>query len=222
VHLHPGSSDEDSLGNPDYVHSGHYNYSHGTAELDGYSRDNGSDDPASALHSKTHSVTQLVIQAGEDHTARHGNPARRDEHNFEPTDAYTLHETYGTGPKDAAIEVQHDRSVDQQRIQESDPQDWFNDSTEPLLPTSLPTSSYNPEAESRSTEAWRRRQAPSQPYLRRYPTRKVRLVQGSALSIDYPVPSAIQNSVRDKYRNDPNWESGEFTHMRCKFLQRSL
>ena len=51
VHLHPGSSDEDSLGNPDYVHSGHYNYSHGTAELDGYSRDNGSDDPASALHS---------------------------------------------------------------------------------------------------------------------------------------------------------------------------
>jgi hypothetical protein len=220
VHLHRASSYEDSLSNPNYVRSDHYNHPHGTEELDGYSRDNGSDDPATAPHSKTHGVTQLVIQAGEDRTARRGNPTRRDEHSFEPTDGYTLHETYGTGPNDAAIEVQHDRSDDQQRMQDSLPQDWFNDATEPLLQTSSPSSSYDPGAESRSTEAWRRRQAPGQPYLRRYPTRKVKLVQG-VLSLDYPVPSAIQNSVRDKYRDDPSVRSGEFTHKRCEFLQVS-
>src|SRR2546421_541467 len=85
VHLHPGSSYEDSFSNPDNVRSDHYSYPHDTAELDGYSRDNGSDDPASAPHSQTHGVTPLVIQTGEDHTARLGNLARHDEHSFEPT-----------------------------------------------------------------------------------------------------------------------------------------
>jgi chitin synthase len=65
-----------------------------------------------------------------------------------------------------------------------------------------------------STEAWRQRQAPG---LRRYATRKVKLVQGSVLSVDYPVPSAIQNAVQAKYRNDLEGGSEEFTHMRCTF-----
>ena len=218
VHPNHRSSYEDSFSNP--VRSDHYSYPHGTAELDGYSRDNGSDDPPSALHSKTHGVTQLVIQAPEDHPTCRGNLARRDEHSFEPTDGYTLHKTYGTGPKDAAVEVQHDRSDDQQRIQASASQDWFHDSTEPLLQRSLPASPYN-RAESRSTTAWRRRQVPGQHHLRRYTTRKVRLVQGSVLSVDYPVPSAMQNSVQYKYRNHPGSGSEEFTHMRCKFLEVS-
>jgi chitin synthase len=64
-----------------------------------------------------------------------------------------------------------------------------------------------------STEAWRQRQAPSSG-LRRYATRKVKLVQGSVLSVDYPVPSAIQNAVQAKYRNDLEGGSEEFTHMR--------
>jgi hypothetical protein len=179
------------------------------------------DDPPSALHSNTHGVTQLVIQAREDHTARRGNPARRDKHSFEPTDGYTLHENYVTGPTNAAVEVQHDRYHDQQRIQGSASQGWFHDSTEPLLQTSPPTSSYNPGAQSRSTTAWRRRQAPGQHHLRRPATRKVKLVPGSVLSVDCPVPSAIQNSVQHKYRNDPVHGSEEFTHMRCKFLEVS-
>lgn len=48
-------------------------------------------------------------------------------------------------------------------------------------------------------------------------TRKVKLVQGSVLSADYPVPSAIQNAIQAKYRNDLESGSEEFTHMRCKY-----
>ncbi|OKO97953.1 Chitin synthase C [Penicillium subrubescens] len=36
--------------------------------------------------------------------------------------------------------------------------------------------------------------------IRRYPTRKIKLVQGYVLSADYPVPSAIQNAVQKQYR----------------------
>lgn len=78
-------------------------------------------------------------------------------------------------------------------------------------------------SETSSTEAWRQRQAPGGPSggggggLRRYATRKVKLVQGSVLSVDYPVPSAIQNAIQAKYRNDLEGGSEEFTHMRCEF-----
>lgn len=81
-------------------------------------------------------------------------------------------------------------------------------------------------SETSSTEAWRQRQAPGGPSggggggggggLRRYATRKVKLVQGSVLSVDYPVPSAIQNAIQAKYRNDVEGGTEEFTHMRCK------
>ncbi|PYH63826.1 chitin synthase C [Aspergillus vadensis CBS 113365] len=50
--------------------------------------------------------------------------------------------------------------------------------------------------------------------LRRYGTRKINLVQGSVLSIDYPVPSAIQNAIQPQYRDAEEAFSEEFTHMR--------
>lgn len=53
--------------------------------------------------------------------------------------------------------------------------------------------------------------------LKRAQTRKVKLVQGSVLSADYPVPSAIQNAIQAKYRNDLESGSEEFTHLRCTF-----
>ena len=58
--------------------------------------------------------------------------------------------------------------------------------------------------------------------LRRYATRKVKLIQGSVLSVDYPVPSAIQNSVQAKYRSDLEGGSEEFTHMRCEYATTIL
>ena len=70
-------------------------------------------------------------------------------------------------------------------------------------------------SETSSTEAWRQRQAPQN--LRRFNTRKVKLVQGSVFSTDYPVPSAIQNAIQAKYKNkDLEGGSEEFTHLRCK------
>jgi chitin synthase len=72
-------------------------------------------------------------------------------------------------------------------------------------------------SETSSTADWRARQQPggiAGGGLKRGLTRKVKLVQGSVLSADYPVPSAIQNAIQAKYRNDLESGSEEFTHMR--------
>ncbi|CAI4212062.1 unnamed protein product [Parascedosporium putredinis] len=49
--------------------------------------------------------------------------------------------------------------------------------------------------------------------LRRANTRKIKLVQGSVLSVDYPVPSAVKNSVQPKYR-DVEGVPEEFLNLR--------
>jgi chitin synthase len=72
----------------------------------------------------------------------------------------------------------------------------------------------SPYDNSDSTEAWRQRQIGNNSSIKRYATRKVKLVQGEVLSIDYPVPSAIQNAVLPQYRQDLEGGSEEFTHMR--------
>ncbi|RMZ89066.1 hypothetical protein DV736_g3712, partial [Chaetothyriales sp. CBS 134916] len=78
----------------------------------------------------------------------------------------------------------------------------------------FPQGDPSPYIRSDSTEAWRQRQAPTNANLKRYATRKVKLVQGSVLSIDYPVPSAVHNAIQSKYRKDLEGGSEEFTHMR--------
>lgn len=65
------------------------------------------------------------------------------------------------------------------------------------------------------SEAWQQRQAPGSA-LRRYNTRKIKLVQGSVLSVDYPVPSAIQNAIQREYRESEEGFGEEFTHLRCE------
>jgi chitin synthase len=94
-----------------------------------------------------------------------------------------------------------------------------------LMFTRAPQRAPSPYArsETSSTEAWKARQQPGGGAfqsggggLKRGMTRKVKLVQGSVLSADYPVPSAIQNAIQAKYRNDLESGSEEFTHMRCK------
>ncbi|KAJ5666019.1 Chitin synthase C [Penicillium maclennaniae] len=61
---------------------------------------------------------------------------------------------------------------------------------------------------------WEQRQRNSSGILRRYPTRRIRLVHGTVLSVDYPVPSAIRNAVQAKYRDLEGDPAEEFTHMR--------
>ncbi|KAL4944279.1 chitin synthase B [Aspergillus oleicola] len=98
----------------------------------------------------------------------------------------------------------------------------YSGSENPAAAFGVPGRVASPYArsETSSTEAWRQRQAGAGGGggggngLRRYATRKVKLVQGSVLSVDYPVPSAIQNAIQAKYRNDLEGGSEEFTHMR--------
>jgi hypothetical protein len=61
-----------------------------------------------------------------------------------------------------------------------------------------------------------RRQA-AQGNLKRL-TRRVKLVQGRILCVEYPVPSAILNSVQPKYR-DLQQADQEFTRLRCKLTK---
>ncbi|UPK95993.1 hypothetical protein LCI18_006928 [Fusarium solani-melongenae] len=65
-------------------------------------------------------------------------------------------------------------------------------------------------------ESWmeRQQQQPLTRGLTRSRTRKVKLVQGSVLSIDYPVPSAIKNAIEPRYRDAPGSVQEEFTKMR--------
>ncbi|KAF7628847.1 chitin synthase C [Aspergillus flavus] len=63
-------------------------------------------------------------------------------------------------------------------------------------------------------DSWRQRQTPAPSALRRYPTRRINLVQGSVLSVDYPVPSAIRNAIQPKYRDAGEGFTEEFTHLR--------
>jgi chitin synthase len=99
---------------------------------------------------------------------------------------------------------------------------------DPAATFNMPSRTASPYArtETSSTEAWRQRQQAQPPGvgggLKRYQTRKVRLVQGAVLSIDYPVPSAIQNAVQQKYRQDLEIGQEEFTHMRCERPSRLL
>lgn len=47
----------------------------------------------------------------------------------------------------------------------------------------------------------------------------MKLVHGNVLSVDYPIPSAIQNAVQPKYRNHFSTTFDEFSHMRCKLYK---
>ncbi|RAH66316.1 chitin synthase [Aspergillus aculeatinus CBS 121060] len=68
--------------------------------------------------------------------------------------------------------------------------------------------------ETSSSSGWQQRQTIGASRLRRYPTRKINLVKGTVLSVDYPVPSAIQNAVEPQYSNDASISPEEFTHLR--------
>ncbi|KAI5462368.1 glycosyltransferase family 2 protein [Mariannaea sp. PMI_226] len=75
-------------------------------------------------------------------------------------------------------------------------------------PYSRPDSAFDPE------DSWvQRQQQPAMGGLARSKTRKVKLVQGSVLSLDYPVPSAIKNAVQPRYR-DVEGGNEEFMKMR--------
>ena len=50
--------------------------------------------------------------------------------------------------------------------------------------------------------------------VKRSRTRKVKLVQGSVLSANYPAPSAVQNAIEPRFRNAEGVDAEEFTQLR--------
>lgn len=141
----------------------------------------------------------------------YGNPEVR------PHSTYSLTETYATERPTQYPGQAHDGSDGSTLYSAHGGYDSQNDFGAPQRAPSP----YQ-RSETSSTEAWRQRQQPggaaaASGGLKRGMTRKVKLVQGSVLSADYPVPSAIQNAIQAKYRNDLESGSEEFTHMRCKF-----
>jgi chitin synthase len=65
------------------------------------------------------------------------------------------------------------------------------------------------------TEPWLRSQMLGPGHVHRHGTRKIKLVKGSILSADYPVPSAIINAIQPEYRDLEDGCSEEFTYLRC-------
>ncbi|KAF2203631.1 chitin synthase B [Delitschia confertaspora ATCC 74209] len=130
----------------------------------------------------------------------HGGPDGRQS-------TYSLTETYATDSTPAQYPGYHQEGTE------------YYSSTDPAADFGVSNRAPSPysRSETSSTEAWRQRQQPgggAAGGLKRGLTRKVKLVQGSVLSADYPVPSAIQNAIQAKYRNDLESGSEEFTHMR--------
>ena len=127
-----------------------------------------------------------------------------------PQSTYSLTETYATDTTTARYPGYGDGGSDIYST---------SGHTDPTTEYGVPHRAASPysRSETSSTEAWRQRQQPgggAAGGLKRGLTRKVKLVQGSVLSADYPVPSAIQNAIQAKYRNDLESGSEEFTHMR--------
>ncbi|BAE62281.1 chitin synthase [Aspergillus flavus] len=163
--------------------------------------------PHGATYEEEASTGLLSHQQGGPFGGPFDDPHQRGTSPVRPTSGYSLTETYAP---DAGF---HDPYSTTGSVYSG------NSAENPAAAFGVPGRVASPYArsETSSTEAWRQRQAPGGGGgggLRRYATRKVKLVQGSVLSVDYPVPSAIQNAIQAKYRNDLEGGSEEFTHMR--------
>lgn len=130
-----------------------------------------------------------------------GTPPQR------PVSAYSLTESYAPGAAPTPVPPQYSNEYGGQTVVGQNLEDTG-------YGYGRPASTVNGE------DAWVRRQQPGGGGgggvgggLKRYQTRKIKLVQGSVLSIDYPVPSAIRNAVQPKYR-DLEGGTGEFVNMR--------
>ncbi|KAF2749734.1 glycosyltransferase family 2 protein [Sporormia fimetaria CBS 119925] len=176
-------------------------------------RANPYDDPPHRLHGDEDEVGRSLLHSNP--TGAHQGPF--DDHHppgvygdVRPHSTYSLTETYANDSTPTRYPGQsHAGSDVYSATGHYDPAADFG------APARAP-SPYS-RSETSSTEAWRQRQQPgggAAGGLKRGMTRKVKLVQGSVLSADYPVPSAIQNAIQAKYRNDLESGSEEFTHMR--------
>jgi len=131
---------------------------------------------------------------------------------FRPTSAYSLSESYAPNASTTRIGVGANAPVQQFSNAE------YGGGAPSAYPQAggFPTEGGYTMGPGDTNEGWMQRQNPmAAPAggLKRYATRKVKLIQGSVLSIDYPVPSAIRNAVQPQYRNAEG-SNEEFVKMR--------
>lgn len=117
-----------------------------------------------------------------------------------PSSTYSLTETYAV-PGGAPVPYSSDYGVAPAYGHHLDDNNYVR------------SASPHSASDTSSNEAWKQRQAPGGG-LKRFATRKVKLVQGTVLSVDHPVPSAIKNAVQAKYTQDIEGGNEEFTTMR--------
>lgn len=129
-----------------------------------------------------------------------------------PTSGYSLTETYLSETPPITQHRSTSTYPDENYPPHNVADQMRGSSTSPAY-MSQNASSPHVQSDINSTEAWRQRQAPLG-NIRRYKTRKIKLEQGSVLSVDYPVPSAVQNAIQPKYREQTELGTEEFTHMR--------
>ncbi|KAK0638771.1 glycosyltransferase family 2 protein [Cercophora newfieldiana] len=129
---------------------------------------------------------------------------------FRPTSAYSLSESYAPNAGTTRIGVGANTPVQQFGATE------YGGGAPAGYQAGFPTEGGYSTGPGDTDEGWMQRQNPmAAPSggLKRYATRKVKLIQGSVLSIDYPVPSAIRNAVQPQYRNAEG-SNEEFVKMR--------
>lgn len=128
----------------------------------------------------------------------------RTEFSKAPSSVYSLTETYVTNaPRTNLPDTR-------ERYNNKDDRS-YSSGNNPISQVGLPSDLNE------SGDTWVQRQQTSAPDgsdLKRSRTRKVKLIQGSILSTDYPVPSAVQNSIEPRYRNADGAFEEEFTKMR--------
>lgn len=121
-----------------------------------------------------------------------------------PSSVYSLTETYAPNANGT-----HHIDTSTKSHDSSEHTSLYNYDT--LLHTRSSSDSVGPDYD------WVQRQrqvAPQGSDMKRSRTRKVKLVQGSVLSANYPVPSAVQNAVEPSYRSAEGVDEEEFTQLR--------
>lgn len=111
--------------------------------------------------------------------------------------------SYNTIPEDGTLNEYHDGVYSGQP-------GYPSSDFDPNFPNYPGSDGRTTSLMSTGSEGWQKRQ---QVNLKRFPTRKVKLAKGAVFSTEYPVPSAIKNSILPEYI-DAETGRTEFTHMR--------
>lgn len=88
---------------------------------------------------------------------------------------------------------------------------------QPPIQYEIESNTFLPNESALDIKPWRRSWGSGSSDILRNGTRRIKLVKGSVLSIDYPVPSAVINSIQPEYQDLEDGFPEEFTTLRCMY-----